>query len=106
MKASDACFKIKWKLTLMRDSVTYQPTTCIIRNIVDNQPRDIMGRWEIVMGTATNPHAIMYKITVYNLAEPILLFAGDDNVLFFINKHHEPMIGNKDFSFTVNQKRP
>lgn len=104
MKATASCFKIKWKLTLNRDSATHQPATCIIRNIVDNEPCDIAGSWDMIQGTAANPDAILYKITVYNLAEPIVLFAGDDNVLFFIDKNHEPMIGNQDFSFTMNRK--
>lgn len=104
MKMTSSCFKIKWRLTLNRDSITYQPTTCTIRNIVDNQPRDISGKWEIVKGTETNPNAIIYKIKVDNLSEPILLFVGDENVLFFLDKNNEPMIGNKDFSFTMNKK--
>jgi hypothetical protein len=104
MKVTPSCFKIKWRLILNRDAVTYKPTTCTIRNIVNNQPRDISGKWEIVKGTKTNPNAIIYKITVNNLSEPILLFAAEDNVLFFIDKDKKPMKGNKDFSFTLNKK--
>lgn len=95
---------IKWRLILNRDSLTYEPTTCSIRNIVDNEPRDISAKWEIITGTETNPDAIIYKIKVDNLDEPILLFAADDNVLFFLDKHMKPIIGNKDFSFTMNKK--
>lgn len=104
MKATPSCFKIKWRLTLNKDSITHQPTTCTIRNIVDNQPRDVSGKWEIVKGTATNPNAIIYKIKVDNLAEPISLLVGDGNILFFLDKNNDPMIGNKDFSFTMNKK--
>lgn len=104
MKATPSCFKIKWRLILYRDSVTFQPTTCTIRNIVNNQPRDISGKWEVINGSITNPKTIMYKITVENLNEPILLHAADNNVLFFINKHNKPFIGNKDFSYTLNRK--
>lgn len=103
MKASSSCFKIKWKMTLNRDSVTNKPSTCSIRNIADNHPRDIIGTWEIVKGTPKNPTAIIYKIKVDNLSDPILLFAADDNALFFLDKNYEPMIGNKDFSFTMNR---
>jgi hypothetical protein len=104
MKVTPSCFKIKWRLVLNRDAVTYKPTTCSIRNIVNNQPRDISGKWEIIKGTETNPNAIIYKIIVSNLAEPILLLVADDNVLFFIDKNKKPMVGNKDFSFTLNKK--
>ena len=104
MNAATSCFKIKWRLTLNRDSITNQPTTCTIRSIVNNQPRDVSGKWEIIKGTATNPDAIIYKIKADNLSEPILLFAGDENILFFLDKNYKPFIGNEDFSFAMNKK--
>jgi len=104
MKETSSCFKIKWRLILNRDSITHQPTTCTMRNVVDNQPRDIAGTWEVIKGTAANPDAIIYKIKVDNLVEPHLFLVGDDNVLFFLDKNNKPMIGNKDFSFTLNKK--
>jgi hypothetical protein len=104
MNASPSCFKLKWKLILNRDSVTYLPTTCTIRTILDNQPRDVTGKWTIIKGTATNAEAIIYKIQADNLAEPILLFLGDENVLFFLDKDNKPFIGNEDFSFAINKR--
>lgn len=104
MDAGQSCFKLKWRLILNRDAVTLQPTTCSIRNIVNNQPRDITGKWEIIKGTKANPEALIYKIQVDNLAEPILLFLADENVLFFIDKNNIPFIGNEDFSFAMNKK--
>src|SRR5690606_23546157 len=47
MNASPSCFKLKWRLILNRDSVTHLPATCIIRKVVDNEPRDISGKWTI-----------------------------------------------------------
>ena len=104
MNASISCFKLKWRLILNRDSVTYLPTTCTIRNIVDNQARNILAKWEIIEGTATNPDVLIYKITVSNLTQPILLLAVDENVLFFLDKNSNPFTGNKDFSFVLNKK--
>jgi hypothetical protein len=103
MNADQSCFKIKWRLILNRDSITHEPTTCTIRNIVNNQPRDVTGRWTIIKGTATNEEAIIYKVQADNLAEPILFFLGDENVLFFLDKDNNPFIGNEDFSFTMNK---
>lgn len=104
MNADQSCFKIKWRLILNRDSITHEPTTCSIRNIVNNQPRDVTGRWTIIKGTATNAEAIIYKVQADNLAEPILFFLGDENVLFFLDKDNNPFIGNEDFSFTMNKR--
>lgn len=104
MNAGQSCFKLKWRLILNRDSVTHQPTTCTIRNIVNNQPRNISGKWKVINGTVTNPDAVIYEIEADNLAGPILLLVGDENVLFFLDKNNEPLIGNEDFSFTLNKK--
>jgi hypothetical protein len=104
MNAEQSCFKLKWMLILNRDSVTHQPATCTIRNIVNNEPRNITGKWEIINGTETNRRVVIFKIDVDDLAEPILFLAGDENVLFFLDKNMDPIIGNKDFSFTLNKK--
>lgn len=47
---------------------------------------------------------MIYKIQADNLVEPVLLFLGDENVLFFLDKDNNPFIGNKDFSFTMNKR--
>ncbi len=104
INASSSCFKLKWKLVLNLDSVTYLPTTCIVRGVVDNQPRDVLGTWSIHKGTATNPTVIIYKIKLAKYTKPILLLVGDENVLFFLDKNSMPFIGNRDFSFALNRK--
>lgn len=104
MNADKSCFKIKWRLILNRDSITHEPTTCTIRNIVNNQPRDVAGRWTIIKGTATNAEAIIYKVQADNLADPVLFFLVDENVLFFLDKDNNPFIGNEDFSFAMNKR--
>jgi len=105
INAAPSCFKIKWRLILNKDSLTHQPTTCSIRNIVNNEPRDVSGKWEIITGTETRPGAIVYKILADNLADPIFFLVGDDNVLFFLDNDKEPLVGNQDFSFTMNRRR-
>lgn len=104
MKASPSCFKLKWKLVLNRDAATHLPSTCSIRNIVDNQPRDISGKWDIIKGTKENPDLMIYRIMAGNLADPILLLIGDDDVLFFLHKSGQLITGNADFGFALNRR--
>lgn len=104
MNASTSCFKLKWKLILNRDSINHKPTTYIIRKVVDNEPRDVTGRWTIITGIASNPDAVIYRLDPDKPDESISFLAGDDNVLFFLNKENEPFIGNEDFSFTLNRR--
>lgn len=99
MKPNPDCFKIKWRLTLRRD----QNQTCAIRNIVDEQPRDIEGNWEIIKEVSGNVQTCFYRIKVPNLSRPIHFFIADDNILFFVDEHFIPFIGNKNFSYTMNR---
>ncbi|WP_198034425.1 hypothetical protein [Dyadobacter tibetensis] len=104
MKVGPTCFKLKWKLVLNRDPATYLPTTCTLRTIVNNGLREIKGSWTIDKGT--HPEAIIIKIQTENLSEPILLLMGDENVLFFLDRNYNLLIGNEDFSFVVNKVVP
>ncbi len=105
MNASPACFKLKWRLILNRDSITFLPTTYIIRKVVDNVVRDsVPGKWTIIKGTAGNPAAVIYQLDPDKPEESISFLAGDDNVLFFLNKKNEPYIGNEHHSYTMNRR--
>lgn len=104
MKVSNSCFKLKWRLILNRDSVTYLPTTYAIRKVVDGKARMISGKWTEIIGADANPDAIIYKIEPEKPDESISFLVGDDNVLFFLNKKNELYVGNKNFSFTLNKK--
>lgn len=101
MNASTSCFKLKWRLILNRDSVTYLPATCSIRTIVDNEPQAVTGTWTIIKVEESN--TIIYKIQIDDLAKPFMLLLADENVLFFLDKDNNPLIGNEDFSFALNK---
>lgn len=104
MDTGKSCFKLKWKLTLLKDSVSQLPSTYVMRKVVDNKPRDVSGKWAIIYGIPTNPEAIIYKIEPDKPDESISFFVADENVLFFLDKNNEPYTGNEDFSFTLNRR--
>jgi hypothetical protein len=104
MNASEHCFKLKWRLILNRDSISLLPSTYTMRKVVDNEPRDVSGKWTIIKGIAGNPGAVIYVIGTENPGEAISLLAGDDNVLFFLTRKNELYVGNGDFSFALNRK--
>lgn len=105
LKVTPACFKLKWKLILNRDPITHQPTTYAIRKVVDNVPRDVSGKWSIIKGIKENPDVIIYQLDPEDAENAISLLAGDENVLFFLDKNYRLFAGNSDFSFALN-KRP
>lgn len=104
MNAGKSCFKLKWKLTLLKDSISQLPTTYVMRKVVDNKPRDVSGKWTVIYGIPTNPEVIIYKIEPDKPEESISFFVADDNILFFLDKNNEPYMGNEDFSFTLNRR--
>lgn len=103
MNVSSSCFKLKWKLVLNSDPATGLPTTCSIRGVIDNEPHDLSGTWEVSKSAVSGQPLLIYKISVPEFSEPILLLVADGNVLFFVDKNFKLLTGNKDFSFTLNR---
>lgn len=104
MKTSPSCFKLKWRLVLNRDSISHKPGTCEIRNVVDNQPRNITGKWEIIDDREADSKVKYIKVSVNNLSEPILFLIADENVLLFSDAGFTPLAGNNNFGFALNKK--
>lgn len=96
------CIKIKWRLILYKDSVTGEPSTYNLQGFVFKRDNPQKGNWHIIKGTKTNPLATVYEITIPG-KEPLLRQKGDDNILFFLSHEKELMVGNKDFSYTLNR---
>ncbi len=104
LKVTSSCFKLKWRLILNRDAITHQPTTYTIRKVVDNTPRDVYGNWRIIKGTKENPDIIIYQLDPEDPQNSICFLAGDENVLFFLDKNFRLHAGNGDFSYTLNKR--
>jgi hypothetical protein len=103
MKVTDECFKLKFKITLMRDTQTLQPLRYIMRQIVDNQPEDISGTWSIENGFNGNPNAVIYKLSASVTKKEISLLAVDDDILYFLQTPDVPFVGNENFSYALNR---
>lgn len=103
MKVSAACFKLKWKLILNRDPVTFLPTSFTIRKVIDGKAQNITGKWTVQKGSGTNAGQLIYTIETDKPDESISFLVADQNVLFFLNKKNRPYTGNADFSFALNR---
>lgn len=105
--ASD-CFKLKWLLTLRRDPKTLAPTTYQLKGTLyraENPDREFPreGKWKVTRGTKSNPNAVVYQLDAAGTDGPISLLKADPNVLFFVGKDGNLLIGNEDFSYTLNR---
>lgn len=101
---SDACFKLKWKLTLNRDSVSLLPSTYSFRIVIDNAPKEITGKWTIVKKSISESDVLIIQLNSEKSDQTISLFVGDDNVLYFLDKSQHLFSGNENFSFTLNRR--
>lgn len=97
------CLKLKWKLTLFRDSITQLPTTYNLKRTL-HRSSDIVGKWTILKGFGQNPNAVVYQLDPDKSSQSLFFLVGDENVLFFLDKKQQLFIGDNNFSFTLNRK--
>jgi hypothetical protein len=101
-KTIPECIKIKWRLTLYKDSVTGNPDAYELLGFVYKKDTPRIGKWHIIKGTHANPEAVVCQLDQPG-RETLFLQKGDDNILFFLDPEKKLMVGNRDFSYTLNR---
>jgi len=101
-KMNEECTKIKWRLTLYRDPVTGGPGRYELFGFVHKKDSPRTGPWRIVRGVMGNPDAPVYQLDQTG-RPPLFLWKADDNILFFLDRDRNLMVGNRDFSYTLNR---
>lgn len=94
---SQACNKMKWYIVFYGDSLG-QPTYYL------KGRKEAMekGKWQIIN---TNDGRIIYKLTPDAGTYTLHLLKGDENILFFIRPDGRLLVGNEDFSYTLNRRK-
>lgn len=94
------CAKMKWNIVLYTDAVSHNPTTYLLnRNRFDAGKK---GTWKII---TTKSGRIIYELAPEHGSISTHLLKLDDNILLFIDAKGNLLVGNEDFSFTLNRKR-
>jgi hypothetical protein len=99
---SPECIKIKWRLTLFVDSITRMNGRYELIGLTYKRENPRMGTWQIINGTHEDPQAIVYQLNE-NGRPPLLFQKCGNSVLFFLDKERKLLVGNKDFSYTLNR---
>ena len=60
------------------------------------------GKWQII--TRENGR-ILYQVRPDDGAYTLYLLKGDDNILFFTDGNGQLLVGNEDFSYTLNRRK-
>ena len=98
----ETCAKIKWRLILYQDPITHAPTTYALAGFMwRNPPRT--GKWAIVKGTPLDSHATVYQLDSQDPQGFLSFLKADDNILFFLDKDRNLLIGNIKHSYTLNR---
>jgi hypothetical protein len=106
---ADGCQITKWRLTLYQDPKTHTPTTFQIYTVYvgkGNSRYTNTGKWGMTRGTKTDPSAIVYELILDSDKPQSLTFLkGDDNILYFLDKDMNFMVGDNYTSFTLNRAK-
>jgi len=102
LTGADGCVRVKWRVTLLKDPQTNQPTTYKVDNSL-NRGRSWTGAWRVVRGAPGFPDATVYHLDAEASHGPILLLRADDNLLLFLNQRREPLPGTADLSYTLSR---
>lgn len=98
MPENEACAKRKLELVLYVDKVTNLPTIYRIRGM---GIRSGTGKWSIEKGIPGHPEATVYRLNMGEVS--LLLMKGDEQVLFILDKQKNFLIGNAQYSYTLNR---
>ena len=100
---NDGCQRLKWRVTLLQNASTREPTRYKIEGSLHHPARE--GAWRIVRGTAADADAVVYQLDGTATEGPMLLWKADDNVLFLLDERKQPLVGTIDFSYTLSRSR-
>jgi len=100
---NDGCQRLKWRVTLLQNATTREPTRYKIEGSLHHTARQ--GAWRIVRGTAADRDAVVYQLDGTATEAPMLLWKADDNVLFLLDERKQPLVGTIDFSYTLSRSQ-
>ncbi|HEV8187089.1 MAG TPA: hypothetical protein VGP83_05030 [Pyrinomonadaceae bacterium] len=100
---NDGCQRLKWRVTLLQNPSTHEPTRYKIEGSLHHTARE--GTWRIVRGTAVDADAVVYQLDGTATEGPMLLWKADDNVLFLLDERKQPLVGTIDFSYTLSRSQ-
>ncbi|MFY9618801.1 MAG: hypothetical protein WAM70_20605 [Pyrinomonadaceae bacterium] len=96
------CIKVKWDLTLYHDAKTLAPTTYKLDGTFYRE-QTRKGTWKLLRGVGANPGAVIYQLDPDASQGSLLFLQADDNVLYFLDRSRNLLVGNNDFSYTLNR---
>ncbi|MES1218423.1 MAG: hypothetical protein ABUT20_23150 [Bacteroidota bacterium] len=95
------CYKLKWHVVFYTDIKTQKPTTYQMNGTAYRSVGAKSGTWEIITG---KDNRIIYKLNSEKENAPLYLLKLDENVLIFTDEQGKLLVGDEDFSYTLNRR--
>lgn len=95
------CFKLKWYIILYADAKTNRPTHFDIKGTAYRTTGSKADSWKIIVN---KDGQIIYQLNIGEAKSPLYLLKLDENVLIFTDANGNLLVGDEDFSYTVNRK--
>ena len=96
------CTKIKWRLILYKDSTNPNSGNYELLGFIYRKTNPRTGKWTLIKGAGANPNAVVYQLDQQKAATLFLMKCGN-NVLYFLDNQKNLLVGNRDFSYTLNR---
>jgi hypothetical protein len=97
------CIKMKWSIVFYANVDKNEPTTYLLNrsNMLPLEYPGKKGTWKIIAG---KDGRIIYVLTPDMETTPTYLLKLDEGVLIFTNANGNLLVGNHDFSYTLNRR--
>ncbi len=97
---NNPCYKLKWKIVFYGDPAKNLPGRCIVYATPYRKEGGKRGTWKIVPG---DNGKIFYHLLDESGRPYLYLQKADDNILLFTDASGKILIGDQDFSYTLNR---
>ena len=93
------CYKLKWLLVMYNTGNSNTGSYIVFSNLWSRQQKKA-GTWSVIKNS--NNYSF-YQLIDSNKKLPFFLVKIDDNIFMFANKDGDLLVGDEDFSYTLNR---
>ena len=95
------CYKRKWLIVFYTDPKTKRPNSFHMNGMGPQRTGGIRGTWTT---QSTKTGAILFELKNGKDNKPLYLLKMDDNILFFTDPTGKLLVGDHDFSYSLNRR--
>jgi hypothetical protein len=102
MNKGPDCNKMKWYMILYTDPKTHEPSYYLKGGRSYRKETMEKGKWKVSRG---KDGRMIYTLSPEKEPWSFYLVQVDDNILVFTDKEGNLLVGNEDFSYTLNRRK-